>query len=106
MLADHAVIRANCRCEREFGSKSVSETLIEQERMLHGHVRLEEDRISPRVEKILREIELKSLGSPISPVYIKRPEALLTRPKGRQFPLSQLSGATNVNIQGLLLLVD
>ena len=52
MLADHAAIRAQVDDLKEsLGGSFIPEPLIELGRMLHDHVRLEEDRIFPRIEK-------------------------------------------------------
>ena len=70
MLADHAAIRAQMDDVKEsLGGRFVPEPLIELGRMLHDHVRLEEDRIFPRIEKALSEIELNSVGSRLTRLH-------------------------------------
>jgi hemerythrin-like domain-containing protein len=70
MLADHAAIRAQIDDVKEsLARSSVPEPLIELGRMLHDHVRLEEDRIFPRIEKALNEIELNSIGSRLTRLH-------------------------------------
>ena len=70
MLADHADIRARIADIRESLSRTFdSGPIIELGRMLHDHVRLEEDHIFPRMEKALSEIELKSVGSHLTRLH-------------------------------------
>lgn len=72
MLADHASIRAQVEDLREcLGQQFAPERLIELGRMLHDHVRLEEDRIFPRIEQALTEIELRSVGSRLTRLHSK-----------------------------------
>jgi iron-sulfur cluster repair protein YtfE (RIC family) len=72
MLGDHAAIRAQVEDLREcLGQNFAPERLIELGRILHDHVRLEEDRIFPRLEKALTEIELKSVGSRLTRLHSK-----------------------------------
>lgn len=60
MLADHAALRPQVEDLKEsLGDGFFPDQLIELGRLLHNHVRLEEDRIFPRIEKALTEIELK-----------------------------------------------
>lgn len=68
MLADHAAIRAQVEDLKDGFNP---DRLIQLGRMLHDHVRLEEDRIFPRIEKALNEIELKSLGSRLTRLHSK-----------------------------------
>ena len=73
MLADHAMIRAQVGDRRDSLTSIFSlEGLIDLGRMLHDHVRLEEDRIFPRIEKVLSEIELKSVGSGLTRLHAKQ----------------------------------
>jgi hemerythrin-like domain-containing protein len=64
MLADHAAIRA--KIGKLIASLSNSEpfeaNLIELGEVLQNHVRLEENIIFPRIEKILNEEELERVG--------------------------------------------
>ena len=70
MLAEHAAIRARIADVQEsLGRDFVAAAVIELGRMLHDHVRLEEDRIFPRIEKALSEIELGSVGSHLTRLH-------------------------------------
>jgi hemerythrin-like domain-containing protein len=68
MLADHAAIRARIEDQQ---SSFTPERLIELGRLLHDHVRLEEDHIFPRIETTLAEIELKSVGLRLTRLHSK-----------------------------------
>lgn len=68
MLADHAAIRAQVQDLRD---RFTPEAVMELGRVLHDHVRLEEDRIFPRIEKVLSESELSSVGSHLTHLYHK-----------------------------------
>jgi hemerythrin-like domain-containing protein len=74
MLADHAAIRAQMEDLKEslVNSQFRPEVVIELGRMLHDHVRLEEDQIFPRIEKALSEAELKSTGSRLTKLHGSR----------------------------------
>jgi hemerythrin-like domain-containing protein len=73
MLADHAAIRARVEDIRESFTESYApEPIIELGRMLHDHVRLEEDHIFPRIEKVLGETELTSVGSHLTRLHAKK----------------------------------
>lgn len=62
MLADHAAIRAQIEdLQGSLGENFSPEQVIELGRAFHDHVRLEEDRIFPRIEKVLSD-KLNSLG--------------------------------------------
>ena len=70
MLADHAAIRARLEDLKESLRGIVApEAVIELGRMLHDHVRLEEDHIFPKIEKALSEIELGSVGSRLTHLH-------------------------------------
>jgi hemerythrin-like domain-containing protein len=72
MLADHAAIRAQIEDVREsLAGNSSPEPLIALGRLLHDHVRLEEDPLFPRVEKELSELELSSVGSQLTRLHGK-----------------------------------
>lgn len=73
MLADHALIRARIEGLRELleAGDSVEAALAELGRLLQGHVRLEEDRIFPRMEKALSEQELAALGKRLTRLHSK-----------------------------------
>jgi hemerythrin-like domain-containing protein len=64
MLAEHALIRARvAELVAHFeNDEPLEETLIELGRLLHDHVRLEENVIFPRMEKTLSEAELRRVG--------------------------------------------
>jgi hemerythrin-like domain-containing protein len=73
MLADHASIRAKIEDVREsLYSSFAPEPVIELGRMLHDHVRLEEDHIFPRIEKVLGDAELNSVGSHLTRLHDKK----------------------------------
>lgn len=69
MLADHAAIRAQVQ---DLQNRFTPEGVIELGRMLHDHIRLEEDRIFPRIEKALSESELNSVGSHLTRLHGKK----------------------------------
>lgn len=70
MLADHAAIRASIEDVRQsLTANFVPECVIDLGRMLHDHVRLEEDHIFPRIEKVLGEAELTSVGSHLTRLH-------------------------------------
>ncbi len=66
MLADHAAIRAQME---DLKNSFTPERLIGLGRMLHDHVRLEEDRIFPRIEEVLSESEFNSVGSRLTRLH-------------------------------------
>jgi len=75
MLADHAAIRAQIEELKERrGARCVPQTLIELGRALHDHVRLEEDRIFPRLEKALSEAELSAVGVGLTRLHGEKPQ--------------------------------
>jgi hemerythrin-like domain-containing protein len=70
MLADHASIRARIEDVRDSLAGTFSpEPLVALGALLHDHVRLEEDRIFPRIDKTLSEIELNSVGSRLTRLH-------------------------------------
>ena len=73
MLAEHATIRAAIAdIEALLESKQpVEEKISEVARLLHEHVRLEENVIFPRVEKVLREEELAAMGRGLTRLHRK-----------------------------------
>lgn len=73
MLADHAAIRARIEQLRERlqNGQPVESALAELGRILKDHVRLEEDRIFPRIEKTLSEAELTALGQRLTRLHTK-----------------------------------
>ena len=74
MLADHAEIRA---AVLDFQQRLESKTPIEAEeitrvgKLLHDHVRLEENEIFPRIEKVLGEQELNLMGRGLTRLHSK-----------------------------------
>jgi hemerythrin-like domain-containing protein len=64
MLADHARIRAAMQDVRQMldAGPLEAESVISLGQSLHDHVRLEEDKIFPRMEAVLTEDELVRLG--------------------------------------------
>jgi len=64
MLADHAQIRAGMQDLREMldANRLEADRVIALGQSLHDHVRLEEDKIFPRIEKVLQEDELVRLA--------------------------------------------
>jgi len=73
MLADHATIRAKIEDVKESLSANFApEPVIELGRMLHDHVRLEEDHIFPRIEKVLADAELNAVGSHLTHLHGKK----------------------------------
>jgi hemerythrin-like domain-containing protein len=74
ILADHAEIRA---AVVEFEQRLASKTPIEAEEMgrlgklLHDHVRLEENEIFPRIEKALGEDGLNAMGRGLTRLHSK-----------------------------------
>lgn len=73
MLADHAAIRARIEHLRELleGDQPLESALAELGRMLSDHVRLEENRVFPRIEKTLAEPELAKLGKRLTRLHAK-----------------------------------
>jgi hemerythrin-like domain-containing protein len=58
--------------KESLGENFVPEPIIALGRMLHDHVRLEEDHIFPRIERALSEIELNSVGSRLTRLHGER----------------------------------
>jgi len=73
MLVDHAEIRSHIELLRELleNKKPVEGVLGELGGRLQAHVRLEEDRVFPRIEKALPEAELEALGKRLSRLHKK-----------------------------------
>src|SRR5579862_7001970 len=74
MLADHAEIRAAVgdfeeRREKELGIPA--EAMAHLAKLLHDHVRLEENEIFPRIEKILGEENLNAMGRGLTRLHSK-----------------------------------
>jgi len=74
MLADHAFIRALIEdvhiCLEE--KRPLEDALHALGERLREHVRLEEDRIFPRIEKTLAEAEMRSLGRRLTRLHPTR----------------------------------
>lgn len=74
VLADHAEIRA---AVREFETRLASNSAIEAEevarvgKLLHDHVRLEENQVFPRLERALGEERLRKMGEGLTRLHSK-----------------------------------
>ena len=74
ILADHAEIRA---AVRDFEQRLSAEVPIEATEMahlgklLHDHVRLEENEVFPRIEKVLGEEQLNAMGCELTRLHSK-----------------------------------
>ena len=74
ILADHAEIRATVQ---DFERRLAAKTPVEAEEMarlaklLHDHVRLEENEVFPRIEKILGEKNLNAMGRGLTRLHAK-----------------------------------
>jgi hemerythrin-like domain-containing protein len=74
LLADHAEIRA---AAHEFEKCVAAKTAIEAKEMarvaklLHDHVRLEENEVFPRIEKVLGEARLNDMGRGLTRLHSK-----------------------------------
>lgn len=73
MLADHAAIRAETGhlADEVAAQRPVEESLAALAKRLQEHVRLEEDHIFPRIEKILSEDELRAIGKRFTRLHKK-----------------------------------
>jgi hemerythrin-like domain-containing protein len=74
MLADHAEIRAAVRDFEERREKKLTipaEAMVHFAKLLHDHVRLEENKVFPRIEKILGEKNLNSVGRGLTRLHSK-----------------------------------
>lgn len=73
MLADHAAIRARLQqLEQALAANQTPEELIiELGRMLHDHVRLEEEQVFPRAEAILGEAGLQAIAPHLTQLHPK-----------------------------------
>lgn len=74
LLADHAEIRAavrNFEQWREDKTPIPVETMAHFAKLLHDHVRLEENEIFPRIEKILGEENLNAMGRGLTRLHSK-----------------------------------
>jgi hemerythrin-like domain-containing protein len=74
ILADHAEIRATVAdFETRLASKNPiqAEELARLGKLLHDHVRLEENEVFPRIEKALGEEQLNTMGSGLTRLHSK-----------------------------------
>ena len=74
LLAEHALIRAQIAdLEAAVAAgQPVEELAAELARLLHDHVRFEENEVFPRAERLLNENELAALGRRLSWLHPKR----------------------------------
>lgn len=74
LLADHAEIRA---AVLDFEARLAAKARIEVEelgrvgKLLHDHVRLEENEVFPRIEKVLGEEQLNAMGPGLTRLHSK-----------------------------------
>jgi hemerythrin-like domain-containing protein len=74
LLADHAELRA---CVLDFEKRIAAKEAISAEelarigKLLHDHVRLEENEVFPRIEKVLGEAELNETGRGLTRLHSK-----------------------------------
>ena len=74
VLADHAEIRA---AVRDFEERLAANTAIKADevgrlgKILHDHVRLEENEVFPRIEKVLGEKQLNAMGQGLTRLHTK-----------------------------------
>jgi len=74
LLADHAEIRAAAQdFEQRLGAKTPvgAEAMAHLAKLLHDHVRLEENEVFPRIEKVLGEQGLKKMGCGLTRLHSK-----------------------------------
>ncbi len=73
MLAEHAAIRARLAdLERALAdNKPADELIVELGRMLHDHVRLEEEQVFPRAEELLKEDGLQEIAPHLTQLHPK-----------------------------------
>jgi hemerythrin-like domain-containing protein len=75
VLADHAEIRAAVRdFEERLAAKApiAAEELARLGKLLHDHVRLEENIVFPRIEKTLGEKQLNAMGQGLTRLHSKK----------------------------------
>lgn len=74
MLADHASIRARVeQLEAALAAHRPAEAeAVALGRLLHDHVRLEEDVIFPRIEAALSEVELRAVGRRLTRLHRRK----------------------------------
>jgi len=73
MLAEHAMIRALIyKLEASCAKDELQEDDVSSlAKMLYDHVRLEEDHIFPRIEKVLSEEEMREMGKGLHRLHAK-----------------------------------
>ena len=74
LLADHAEIRAAVQDFEYRRAKKLpigAEAMARLAKLLHDHVRLEENEVFPRIEKILGEENLKAMGRGLTRLHSK-----------------------------------
>ena len=74
LLADHAEIRSIVRDFEQLREKKLPvpvESMAHLAKLLHDHVRLEENEVFPRIEKILGENNLNAMGSGLTRLHSK-----------------------------------
>ena len=74
LLADHAEIRAAVRDFEQRREKKLPipiETMAHLAKLLHDHVRLEENEVFPRIEKVLGEENLNAMGRGLTRLHSK-----------------------------------
>ena len=74
LLAEHAAIRAQIADLEAavVAGQPIEEPAAELARLLHDHVRFEENEVFPRAERLLNEKELAALGRRLSWLHPKR----------------------------------
>jgi hemerythrin-like domain-containing protein len=74
LLADHAEIRAAVQDLERRRSKKLpieAETMARLAKLLHDHVRFEENEVFPRIERVLGEENLEALGRGLTRLHSK-----------------------------------
>jgi hemerythrin-like domain-containing protein len=74
LLADHAEIRAAAQdFEQRLAAKTPvgAEAMTHLAKLLHDHVRLEENEVFPRIEKVLGDQGLKEMGRGLTRLHSK-----------------------------------
>ena len=74
LLADHAEIRATVQVFEERRAKKLPievEAMARLAKLLHDHVRLEENEIFPRIERVLGDANLDAMGHGLTRLHSK-----------------------------------
>ena len=74
LLADHAEIRATVRDFEQHREEKVPiavEAMAHLAKLLHDHVRMEENEVFPRIEKVLGEENLNAMGRGLTRLHSK-----------------------------------